>query len=342
MGDFLRRIRLPLLFAGLLLLTLVLMLQDRGGPGRVGGQADPRSDSPRSESPGSESPGSESLGSALPNSIFEIAAPLQKALASPVEWLGETWANYVALVDLRVENDILQARIAQIEEENLQFREALVASGHLDGIARMREGFEVPLLPAQVVGQDVSSWFQAILMDRGRRSEVLSGMPVVSDHGLVGVVTATSIHASRAMLLLDRRSAADAIVQRSRARGIVRGTGSGELEFVFMVRGDDVLPGDIVITSGFGGVYPKGVRIGQVTEVDTDRAELLHKARVTPAVDFGHLEQVFVMLRRAPTMDLLFAGDGDLPDPKGEKEAGSVSDPVTPAETGSASDPVAP
>ncbi|MBW2241373.1 MAG: rod shape-determining protein MreC [Deltaproteobacteria bacterium] len=315
MGDFLRRIRLPLLFAGLLLLTLVLMLQDRGSPARgsapVGAdRGGSSSDAGRLDAP----------GFGLPNSIFEIAAPLQKALASPVDWLGETWANYVALVDLRGENDGLLGRIAELEEENLQFREALVASGHLEGISRMRDGFEVPMLPAQVVGQDVSSWFHAILVDRGRRAEVLSGMPIVSEHGLVGVVTATSARASRAMLLLDRRSAADAIVQRSRARGIVRGTGSGELEFVFMVRGDDVLPGDVVITSGFGGVYPKGVRIGQVTEVNTDRAELLHKARVTPAVDFGHLEQVFVMLRRAPTMDLLYAGDGDLADPAGEEE----------------------
>ncbi len=325
MGDFLRRIRLPLLFAGLLLLTLVLMLQDRGSPARGTAPVGPESDG----SPSAAAPPLEPTGSDLPNSIFEIAAPVQKALASPVDWLGETWANYVALVDLRLENDELMGRLAELEEENLQFREALVASGHLDGIARMREGFEVPLLPAQVVGQDVSSWFHAILVDRGRRADVLSGMPIVSEHGLVGVVTATSVHASRAMLLLDRRSAADAIIQRSRARGIVRGTGSGELEFVFMVRGDDVLPGDVVITSGFGGVYPKGVRVGRVTDVSTDRAELLHKARVTPAVDFGHLEQVFVMLRRAPTMDLLFAGDGDLADPAGEEEA-AAKDAVAP------------
>ncbi len=295
MGDFLRRIRLPLLFAGLLLLTLVLMLADREGP-----------------------TGDDTAASAVPNSIFEVAAPLQKALASPVEWLGETWANYFALVDLRERNELLESRVAELEEENLQFREALVAGGHLDAIARMREGFEVPLLPAQVVGQDVSSWFHAILLDRGRGADVLSGMPVVSDRGLVGVVTATSFTAARAMLLLDRRSAADAIVQRSRARGIVRGTGTGEIEFVFMVRGDDVVPGDVVITSGVGGVYPKGVRIGEVTEVSTDRAELLHKAKVVPSVDFGHLEQVFVMLRRAPTMDLLYAGDGDLPDPEAD------------------------
>ncbi|MAE96393.1 MAG: rod shape-determining protein MreC [Deltaproteobacteria bacterium] len=292
MGEFLRRIRLPLLFAGLLLLTLILMLSDR-----------------------SEAPGQGTGESWLPNALLEVAAPIQGALSRPVDWLGETWARYVALVELHDENAELRERIAGLEEENLQFREALVAGGQLQRIAQMREGFEVPLLPAQVVGQDVSSWFHAILLDRGRQSGVLSGMPVVSDLGLAGVVSATTPGAARAMLLLDRRSAADAIVQRSRARGIVRGTGTGELEFVFQVRGDDVVPGDVVISSGVGGVYPRGLRLGTVAEVQAERSELLHTARVEPAVDFGRLEQVFVLLRRGPTMDLLYGGDGDLPAP---------------------------
>ncbi len=297
MGDFLRRLRLPLLFAGLLLLTLVLILADRPlAPG------DPPQDG------------------WFPDLLLEIAAPVQKLLARPADWLGETWARYVALVDVGAENRELRARLARLEEENLQLREALVAGGQLQRIAQMREGFEVPLLPAQVVGQDVSGWFHAVLLDRGRRDRVLSGMPVVSDLGLVGVVSATSPHASRCMLLLDRRSAVDAIVQRSRAKGIVRGTGTGELEFEFQVRGDDVQPGDIVISSGVGGVYPKGLRIGEVSEVNTERSELLHRARVVPAVDFSRLEQVFVMLRRGPTMDLLYGGDGDLPAP-GEEAA---------------------
>jgi rod shape-determining protein MreC len=136
-------------------------------------------------------------------------------------------------------------------------------------------------------------------------------MPVVSNHGVVGLVTATSSHASRAMMLLDRQSAVDAIVQRSRARGIVRGKGTGELEFVFMVRGDDVQPKDVVITSGVGGVYPKGLRIGSIEAVQTDEARLLHTGSVRPSVDFGRIGQVFIMLQRGPTMDLLYSGGGD-------------------------------
>jgi rod shape-determining protein MreC len=302
MRDFLRRIRLPLLFAALLLITTTLMVVDR-----------------RTVSEGG------SDHSWLSGVLIEIAAPIQQVIKAPVDFLGETWTEYIALVDLRRDNEALRARVAALEEENLQFREALVASGNLERIVQMRENFEVPLLPSEVVGQDVFPWFRSILLDRGRSHDVLSGMPVVSDHGVVGLVTATSPHASRAMMLLDRQSAVDAIVQRSRARGIVRGRGTGELEFVFMVRGDDVQPGDVVITSGVGGVYPKGLRIGTITRVQTDEARLLHTGSVQPSVDFGRLEQVFIMLQRGPTMDLLYAGNGDEIGGRGDPESSRPS-----------------
>jgi rod shape-determining protein MreC len=296
MSDFLRRIRLPLLFAALLLGTLALMLGDRGKAG------DDRH--------------------WLSRALLELAAPVQKAVTRPVHFVGDTWRRYVALVDLESENEALRAELARLEEENLQYREALVTSGQLRRIAEMRRDFEVPLLPAEVVGQDASPWFRSLLLDRGQTADVRSGMPVMVDQGLVGLVSATSLHAARTMMILDRRSAVDAMIQRSRARGLVRGLGNGELEFEFMVRGDDVAAGDEVITSGIGGVYPKGLRIGTISEVRADRSELLHTARVQPSVDFGRLEQVFVMLHRGPTMDLLFGGgDGDLAEPAPAKVA---------------------
>jgi rod shape-determining protein MreC len=116
------------------------------------------------------------------------------------------------------------------------------------------------------------------------------------------------------MLLLDAQSDVDALVRRSRARGIVRGDGTDRLHFEFFVRGDDVQIGDVVITSGFGGVYPKGLRIGEVIEVQADGERLLQRALVRPAVDFGRLEQIFVMLWRGPTLDLLYEGEGDTPE----------------------------
>jgi rod shape-determining protein MreC len=249
--------------------------------------------------------------------LLEVAAPVQKAITRPVFFVRDAWQSYVALVDVEAENRALREQVARLEEEKLQFREALVLSGQLQRIAHMRREFEVPLLPSRVVGQDASQWSHALLLDRGRTADVRSGMPVMVEQGLVGLVNATTPHAARAMLILDRRSAVDAMVQRSRARGLVRGLGTDELEFVFMVRGDDVQVGDEVISSGVGGVYPKGLRVGSVTAVRAERSELLHTATLRPAVDFGRLEQVFVMLQRGPTMDLLFGGgDGDLPEPE--------------------------
>jgi rod shape-determining protein MreC len=290
MSEFLRRIRLPLLFAALVMGTLALMLGDRR-------------------------PAPEDRHWAV-HALLEIAAPIQKAITRPVLFVRDTWRRYVALVDVEAENEELRAEIARLEHEGLQLREALVVSGQLQRIAQMRREFEVPLLPSQVVGQDASAWSHALLLDRGRAAAVRSGMPVLVDEGLVGLVNATTPHAARAMLILDRRSAVDAMIERSRARGLVRGLGTGELEFVFMVRGDDVAENDEVITSGVGGVYPKGIRVGTITSVKAERDELLHTARLKPAVDFGRLEQVFVVLHRGPTMDLLFGGaDGDLPEP---------------------------
>ncbi len=246
--------------------------------------------------------------------VLDVAVPVQKMVAVPLGFARDSWIDYVALVKVREENEGLRQKLARQEEENLQLREALVASGRLQRIAEMRDEFEIPMLPAELVGVDVSAWFRSALVDRGREDGVRSGMPVISDNGLVGLVTATSNSASKIMLLIDRQAAIDGVVQRSRARGIVRGARQDSLSFEFTSREGDVEVGDLIITSGLGGVYPKGLRIGRVTAISPSDSMMLQTAEVRPAVDFGRLEQIFVMLRRGQTMELLYAtGEGDAP-----------------------------
>ena len=248
--------------------------------------------------------------------VLDVAVPVQRMVAMPFDVARRGWRDYVALVDVGRENRDLLDRLARLEDENLQLREALVESGRLERIAEMRDAFEIPMLPAALVGLDSSTWFRSALLDRGRNHGVHSGMPLISDNGLVGIVTATSRNAAKGMLLPDRQTAVDGVVQRSRARGIVRGTGEG-LTFEFAGSDGDVAVGDVIITSGLGGVYPKGLQIGRVTAIEMADGQLVSRAQVEPAVDFGRLEQAFVMLRRGPSMDLLFAADaGDLVDPE--------------------------
>jgi rod shape-determining protein MreC len=242
--------------------------------------------------------------------ILDAAVPVQKALALPIGFVRRAWSRYAQLVGVSEENERLAARIAALEEENLQLREALVAGGRLARIAEMRADVEVPMLPTQLVGADVSAFFRSVLLDRGRRHGVRSGMPVISEQGIVGLVTATSERAARATLLLDRQTAIDGTVQRSRTRGIARGRGGELVDFEFVARGADVAVGDVVITSGLDGVYPKGLRVGVVTAVSEDATGLLRTATLAPAVDFGRLEQAFVILRRGPSMELLYSSEG--------------------------------
>jgi rod shape-determining protein MreC len=304
MPDFWRRLGAPIAFGLLALLTTITMVSDRRAI--------------RDEAVGL--PWWQAL-------LLEVTVPVQKVLLSPVDAASSAWDRYVDLVGVQDENGRLQERVRELEEANLQFREALVASGHLQRIAAMRDDFEVEMLPAEIVGLDISPWFRSVLIDRGHAYGVRSGSPVLTDQGVVGLVTAASPSAARAMLLLDRQSAIDGVVQRSRARGVVRGRGTGELEFEFVVRGSDVREGDVVITSGMGGVYPKGLRIGVVRSLADPGGRLLQTAVLVPAVDFGRLEQAFVMMHRGPTMELLYGepGDRDV-----EAKAGSA-DPSAPA-----------
>ncbi len=291
MPDLLKRIAAPLVFGALALLAVATMVSDR-----------------RSLAEG---------GRDLPwwqAIVFEIAAPMQDLLAAPVDAGKHLWEDYVVLLEVREENLRLQERVVALEEENLQYREALVASGHLQQIVAMRHRFEMPMLPSDVVGLDVMPWFRAVLVDRGVSHGVRAGNPVITAEGVVGLVTATSKNAAKTMLLLDRQSAIDGIVQRSRARGIARGRGTDQLAFEFVVRGGDVRVGDVVITSGLGGVFPKGLRIGEIVEISDSAGQLLQTATLQPSVDFGRLEQVFVMLRRGLTMDLLYGSQlGEAP-----------------------------
>jgi len=310
MPDFWRRLGAPIAFGALALLTTITMVSDRRSI---------RDDT-------SELPWWEAV-------VLEIAVPVQKVVLAPIDAIGGAWGRYADLIVVRDENEALQQRIAELEEANLQYREALVASGNLQRIAAMRDDFEVAMLPSEIVGLDVSPWFRSVLVDRGRKHGVRSGSPVITDQGVVGLVTATSESAAKTMLLLDRQSAIDGIIQRSRARGIVRGRGTGELEFEFVVRGSDVREGDVVITSGMGGVYPKGLKIGVVRSISDPEGRLLQTGVLIPAVDFGRLEQVFVMLHRGPTMELLYGAHGDtLEDPVPEE----VAPAVAPTETASA------
>ncbi|HVP27814.1 MAG TPA: rod shape-determining protein MreC [Myxococcota bacterium] len=282
MRDFLYRFRLLLLLVVLVVLGVLTWVGNTRSPAT-----------------------GERRGSAWSSALLELAVPVQRAVTAPVGYVRGLFDRYVALVGVRERNESLQHDIDLLRDENLKLREALLATERLDAIAETQESVGLPMLPAEVAGLGPSLWYQSVLLDRGTRQGVEPGMPTVTDAGIVGLVTASSPNAAKAMLLLDRQSAVDGLVERNRARGIVRGQGTGELVFEYDAREPDVQVGDVLITSGLGGVYPRGLRIGEIVALSPAGSGLLAQARVRPAVDFGRLEQVYVVLWRSPALELL-------------------------------------
>jgi len=161
------------------------------------------------------------------------------------------------------------------------------------------------MMPASVIGVDSSAWFRTVLLDRGERDGVKRGMAVVTPQGVVGHVVAASSHAAKVLLLIDNSSAVDVTVERSRARGIVEGERENFCALKYVVHGDDVQVGDRLVSSGMGGFFPKGLPVGNVTEISPEKHGLFQRAIVQPSVDFNKLEEVFVILELSPQQKLL-------------------------------------
>ncbi len=184
----------------------------------------------------------------------------------------------------------LSAQLMELRKENHRLREML-------GFKRQTA---YTLLPAEVVARDPSQWFETITINKGYADGVQKDMAVVTSEGLVGSVFFVSKNSSRVLMLTDSRRAVSALVQRSREPGfigIIEGypEKKGFLRMSNLSPEANIQPGDTVISSGLGGVFPKGLVIGHVVEVDQDQYGLLQQALVRSSVNFNRLEEVFIV-----------------------------------------------
>ena len=163
---------------------------------------------------------------------------------------------------------------------------------------------------AQVIGREQATWTSMIVINKGTSDGIAKNMPVVTEKGLVGVVTEVAPNAAKVQLILDPRCSVGTLIQRpeSRVAGIVQGSIADAMKpnMINIPKNSDVVEGDMVITSGFGGIYPKGIAVGTVDSLEDDGGGLLKIAVLKPAVDFQKLEDVLVITasREAPPAPL--------------------------------------
>jgi len=216
---------------------------------------------------------------------------------------GELMTTYHDNQDLRVENE-------QLRQNNLNVTEIMAENVRLKTMLEYKKtANQFDFVAATVIGRDLGTWTSMIIINRGTADGLTKDMPVVTSQGLVGNIVSVYTNVAKVQLILDARSAVGTLVQRpeSRVAAIVEGSSTSPLmpRMVNIARDADIIKSDKLITSGFGGIYPKGILIGEVVDIVNDEGGLLKYAALKPAVDFDRLEEVLVIVRSREPVPML-------------------------------------
>jgi rod shape-determining protein MreC len=224
---------------------------------------------------------------------FGTFAEVQRGASTLIGGVRTSWGDYLALQSVRSDNEQLRREVAQLQVALQQQRALAQQSRTLVELLKLREAVQIETVAAGVIAGSASPDFRTITIDKGSSDGLRPDMAVIAPAGVVGRVITPSARAAKVQLLIDRNAAAGAIVERSRAQGVVEGTG-GSLRLNYVSGTADVQMGDVVSTSGIDGIYPKGFVIGQIESVERGSGEF-GAIVIRPAVDFSSIEAVLVV-----------------------------------------------
>lgn len=207
--------------------------------------------------------------------------------------------NYVGTIAkfkrMEEENKELREKIEITLQENAILKEKLIAYDRLKKLLELKESFSYEMIPSLVISREPGNWFNSVIIDRGRADGVKENMAVATYYGLVGRVVSVDSHTAKVLLILDQRSAVGGMIQRSRDIGVVKGSESNYCYMEYLSHDADIKINDIIITSGLGSIFPKGIKIGRVVGVEKEKHALFQDVLIRPEVDFTKLEEVFVV-----------------------------------------------
>jgi rod shape-determining protein MreC len=231
--------------------------------------------------------------------VSVVVTPFQLALAKAQRGALGLWGAYGEWKATRAENTRLRAEVERLRVEALDVRETVEENRRLRRLLALQERLPLAALAGEVIGRESAGWVRSLTVNRGL-GQIVTQTPVIVPEGLVGRVVRVRPGASVVQLLSDPASSVGALVQRTRTPGLVEGDAGGAVRLKFMARdGAGLAPGDLVITSGQGQVFPKGLPIGRVTRVEDRGSALFHYAVLDPAVDLARVEEVLLLTGRS-------------------------------------------
>ncbi len=235
-------------------------------------------------------------GNPVARYALALIGPVQKVVTRTLDFTSDIWRHYFFLVSAAKEVDVLRKQLGRAMAMSTECTEVKLSNQRLRRLLNFQKDITRRVIAAEVIGKDPSPWFKTVIIDKGTADGVVKGLPVVIPQGIAGQVVSTAGHYAKVLLLIDNNSAVDALVQRTRARGIVKGDTAGQCRFEYVLRKNEIRIGDTVISSGLDGVFPKGLPIGDVSGIVKRSSGIFQEVMVAPFVDFEKLEEVLVLV----------------------------------------------
>jgi rod shape-determining protein MreC len=245
--------------------------------------------------------------STLDRGILGVVAPAQAALSTVARAIGGVAGRYAELTHVRSENERLRSENVRLRAELMETKRVAAESGRYQRLLGLKDTTPAETLAARVISIDASPYFRVarVEIDRGENL-VRRGMPVLTPDGVVGRINRVAGQTSDILLAVDSRSSIDVSIPRTGGRGVLRGK-AGENGYhcaiEYLMRGEQAREGDLVVTSGLGGAFPRDLAVGKVTRVVPNPSGLYQEVEVTPDVDFARLSEVLVVVAPPPTPD---------------------------------------
>jgi rod shape-determining protein MreC len=229
--------------------------------------------------------------------IALITAPVQKALTGVHRVSLGMWTTYADWKNIHIENHRLRDENHRLRVEALVVTETLQENGRLRRLLDLRTRMPLDTLPGEIIAREWGGWVRSLTVNRGRADEIRRLTAVISPDGLVGRVVEVRPGTSVVQVLTDPASTVGAHVVRTRTQGIVEGEPRGTMRFKYMARdGSGIQVGDLIVSSGAGGLVPRGLPVGRVRAIDDRGSALFHYAQLTPAVDFARIDEVLLIV----------------------------------------------
>jgi rod shape-determining protein MreC len=231
------------------------------------------------------------------DAVAVVTAPIQSGLSKVSRAAFGVWATYLGWKNVRAENRRLRDEIQRLRIEGLRVTETADENARLRRLLALRQQLPLATISGEIIAREWGGWVRSLTVNRGRGDNIARLTAVIAPDGLIGRIVDVRPGTSVVQVLTDPASTVGGHVVRTRTPGIVEGEPRGTIRFKYMARdGAGIQVGDVVVTSGLGGLFPRGIPIGRVRAIDDRGSALFHYATLTPAVDFARIDEVLLLV----------------------------------------------